>query len=1261
MIATHPAGIWLASIKFRLFTHNQTKQMYRNYTSTRSVPGGHARKLWLMMRLTTFFLLAGLLQASASGNAQQLNLSEKNVSLQYLFNKIQRQSAYDFVYTLQQLRHARKVDIQVKDASIKTVLEIIFRNQPLSYTLDDNTVVIKEKEKDNSLLLQALAPAPLLNISGMVTSAVNAGLPGAAIRVLDGKQQTRTAETGQYYIAGVPDNASLIFSYIGYQSDTVAVKGRTTINIVLKPQVQEIQGISIVSTGLQELPKERATGSFEVITKEQLQHSTDPNLVRRLEGITTSLDFRNDLRPLNSSNPNAQRSPLANLTIRGKNTLNSDNADLNGNYSGQVLVVIDGIASPYSIDKVNPNDVESLTILKDAAAASIWGARAANGVIVIKTKKGSYNRKPRISFNSNIAATEKVNLFYNETMSISDLIDAQALYFEQQNRPIADLSITYLYGQEPRSPVAEIINAWKFRKTLSEAEATAQLNALRQNDIRRDYDQYFLRSALTQSYSLAMDAGTEKLNYRLSAGFDKTINNTKNSDLNRLALTYAMSARPVPALELQAGISYNVQKNNEQAAMNRITGATDATFYPYTRLTDDNGQPLEVAKTYRNGFAAMMEQAYGDRFLSYRYVPLTDINEGYNRLKSQNLNLNLNASYKIVKGLSAQVTYNYNTGRNNDNTLYRQNSFYMRNLINYFTTSPVSTDPRTGNPVPAYVRQLPLGGQYTTMLTTSNNQTMRGQLNFDQTWNTKHQLSAIAGFDVSQAYSLAKTDGYYGYNEQTLFVNNKLDYKTMIPIAFAEDFSGYNGEYIPNLSTGFIDNKIRTLSVYSNAAYTYDRRYTFSASIRKDLSSEFGRGTNQKGTPYYSIGGSWSVHHESFYKVSWLSALTLRTTWGYNGNVNPSVIARPLITYSPINNDITGLPYAYTSFGTGITNTKLRPEKTGILNVGLDFSITGNRLSGNIQYYNKKTTDLLAGGALDPSTGYTNITYNTGNLQGHGWELTLNSVNLQWKQFRWTSNLLFAYNRVKVTKLYATAASQAGSVVNNGSGSYNEGYDLSRLFGYEWGGLDPLTGDPRGYVDGKLVTISNSTAGDNNYRDIQTAPITSLKYFGSAVPVTYGSFRNTFSYAGFSVSANILYKFGYYVRRPTAQVVSYSNLYGSRGVLQGIEYNDRWQQAGDEQHTNVPSAVTSSNNQNRDNFYYYSSINVLKGDHIRLQEINLSYSLPTKENSRLKNPRLYANINNLGLLWRANDKGIDPEVFDYPLPRTYSLGFSVNF
>jgi hypothetical protein len=250
---------------------------------------------------------------------------------------------------------------------------------------------------------------------------------------------------------------------------------------------------------------------------------------------------------------------------------------------------------------------------------------------------------------------------------------------------------------------------------------------------------------------------------------------------------------------------------------------------------------------------------------------------------------------------------------------------------------------------------------------------------------------------------------------------------------------------------------------------------------------------------------------------------------------------------------------------------------------------------------------------------------------------------------------------VKVTKLYASSATAAGQVVSNSSGSYNEGYDLSRVFGYKWAGLDPVTGDPRGFVDGQAVSIGNSIEGNDLYNSIQNAPLSSLKYFGSAVPVYFGSFRNTFNYSSFSVSANIQYKFGYFVRRPVSQVVNYSQLFSTNAVIQGIEYNDRWQKPGDELQTNVPSAVYSATNQNRDNFYYYSEINVIKGDHIRLQELNFSYLLKAKKEWLIKNPRIYANVSNLGIIWKANDQGIDPEVFDYPSPRSYSFGFSANF
>lgn len=1212
------------------------------------------------MRLTTVILIATIMQVSAAGFAQKITLSEKKANLKSLFKEIRRQSQYNFLYTDAQLASTKPIDIKVSNMEIKAVLDLIFRDQPLTYTVDENTVVVSTRKQ--SLMDKITEYLKSVDLSGQVLNEAGYPMLGAIVRVEGTKKVTSTDVEGRFFLKDVDPQGTLIISYVGYRTDTITIAGKTKFIVKMDPQLNQIQEVRIVSTGYQDLPKERATGSFESISKVQLQHSTDPNLIRRLEGITTSMDFRNDLRPVNSSNLNAQRSPLVNLTIRGKNTLNeNENADLNGNFSGQVLVVIDGIASPYSIDKVNPNDVESVTILKDAAAASIWGSRAANGVIVIKTKKGGYNSKLRVSLSSNLNVTEKIDLFYNKTMQIGDFVEAQKLQFLNANKPLPAVSISSLYGQETVSPVAEILDAWKFKGLTTEQEAMAQLEALKNNDIRRDYTKYFLRNAFTQSHALSIDGGSEKFNYRVSGGYDKSLNNTRNSGLDRIVLTYNASARPVKNLELQGNISYNVQNNKEQAEENRITGIANSTFFPYSRLMDEQGNPAELTKTYRPGFIDLFESTYtGGQFLSWRYKPLEDINEGYSTLKSQNLNLNFSSAYQILKGLSLQATYNYNTGRNEDNSLYRQNSFYMRNLINYFTTSLASTDPKTGNPVTPYVRQLPLGGQYTTGLTKSSNQTLRGQLNLNKSWNEKHEISAIAGLDLAQNYSILKTDGYYGYNESTLRSDNKLDYKTMIPIIFAEDFSGYNGEYISNLSRGFLDNKVRTFSWYANTAYTFNRKYTLSASVRKDLSSEFGRGTNQKGTPYYSVGGSWNIAAEPFYHSELFPVLTFRSTFGYNGNVNPSILARPLITYSDVNGD-NELPYAYTSFGTGISNNKLRPEKTGIWNIGMDFGLKGNRLSGSLQYYNKKTTDLLANGELDPSTGYTNITYNTGNLMGHGIDLNLNSLNVQSGLFKWNTNVLFSYNKVKVTKLYAATTSLAGNVVSNSSGSYNEGYDLSRMFGYRWAGLDPETGDPRGYLNGEIVSIADNAAGNAAYQGIQNASLSEVRYFGSAVPVYYGAVRNTFSYGNFSVSANLMYKLGYYFRRPSSQILNYSQLNSNIPSIQGIEYQNRWQKPGDELHTNVPSAIYTSSNLNRDNFYKYAEINVLKGDHIRLQELNFSYTITPGKSWFIKNPRISANVNNLGIIWKANKEGIDPEVFDYPNPRSYSFGFSANF
>ncbi|WP_052496303.1 SusC/RagA family TonB-linked outer membrane protein [Pedobacter lusitanus] len=1077
-------------------------------------------------------------------------------------------------------------------------------------------------------------------------------LLGATIKVKGRKNVSRTTPEGNFFIEG-PARATLIISYVGYINKEIGVTAadkNSILKITMAPNSKQLGEVNIVSTGYQDKSKESATGAFELVTKEQLQHSNDPNILKRLDGITTSLDFRTNsiTNPTNSSAGSFGTSPLANLTIRGKNTLNVFNTP--DNTSGQPLVVIDGIASAYSVDQVSPDDVESITILKDAASASIWGSRAANGVIVIKTKRGSYSRPTRVSFNTNIDVTEKMDLFYRKLMSTSDYVDAQMFAYNNLFKGTATLpAFSATQARAVVSPVAEIMNQMK-TGAITAAQGKVQLDALRGNDIRNDMEKYLIRPAVSQNYSLAIDGGSKQVAYRLSGSYNNNLNNTKYSSSDRFNLNYSTSFKLFKKIEFTSVLTYILAHTNSPSQQNNIDVSTrSAPYYMYTRLADDQGNPLAIPYTYRPGFIDLLNAKYGSKILDYTFKPLDNLkNGGYMKNKNQTMAAILNASYSISPVFSANLSYNYTRGLSERVRYNSPDSWYMRDLINTFT------DPVT------LVRNIPLGGYYNPTNSKTSNQTLRGMFTANKNWNDVHQLTAIAGVDISKSTSNTMVDQFFGYDPNTLSTNNVLNYIVQTNKLFTAP-DGSSRAAIPRITNpGFSFINSRTLSEFANADYSYKKRYTLSASIRKDGSSEFGPGTNKTGTPYYSFGGAWNINKESFYKSSLIPFLKLRMTYGYNGNVNPAITAQPTLLNSPTSpiDPYTGLPYTF--IADGATNNKLRPERTGVWNTGLDFGFKGGRISGSLDYYIKKTTDLITNGPLDPSTGYSTLYYNTANLRGQGIDFSLNTKNLQLGRFSWVSAFLFSYNRVKVTKLFVDGAETVSQVIQGDSGGYyNVGADLTRVFAIKWAGLDPATGDPRGYVNGQPVRISNDAAGVTAINNIFNQPRSEAHFFGSAVPVYFGGFRNTFSYGALTVSANIQYKLGYFLRRPATAVVNYRNLYNT-GEPAAAEYANRWQKPGDELTTNVPSAVFTTSTY-RDTFYQFADINVMKGDHIRLQEINLSYGINNKPNWFVKNPRIYLNVSNLGIIWKANKFGIDPSVLDYPHPRSYSFGFSANF
>lgn len=324
-----------------------------------------------------------------------------------------------------------------------------------------------------------------------------------------------------------------------------------------------------------------------------------------------------------------------------------------------------------------------------------------------------------------------------------------------------------------------------------------------------------------------------------------------------------------------------------------------------------------------------------------------------------------------------------------------------------------------------------------------------------------------------------------------------------------------------------------------------------------------------------------------------------------------------------------------------------------MLNMGLDFALWKHRLSGSVEYYHKKVSDLLGQQDLDPTTGVLNMLTNTAHMKANGFDLNLQSRNIQ-GIFNWQSQLLFSAVKNTVTKYLATPSAYANSYVGNAATVLPfEGKQPYMVISYPWAGLDPQTGDPIG--------IDASGAPSKDYRALVSTSLLNdgMVFHGTPLPKFFGSLRNTFSFRNLSFSANIAYQFDYYFRRNT---ISYSGFMG-----QGVAHPDyllRWQKSGDELHTTVPSMVYPADNY-RDAFYTRSATTVEKGDHIRLRDLRVSYHLQNRQMPKLpfRQLEVYALLSDMNvLLWKANKAGIDPDFINgMQSPMSIALGIRTNF
>ncbi|MEN5057605.1 SusC/RagA family TonB-linked outer membrane protein [Sphingobacterium kitahiroshimense] len=1042
-------------------------------------------------------------------------------------------------------------------------------------------------------------------LAGRVISSID-GTPmqGVSIRIDDENLQIRTSRNGTFELLVTNRKGKVKFSYVGFETQEINYTSGVSLVVKLIPEDNKLQEVEVVSTGYQKIPKERATGSFEFVDNKLFNRKVSTDFISRLEDIVPGISAPKVFA--------AGRGNYPNIYIRGASTMYSQRWP---------LIVIDGMPYQGDFNSINPNDIENISVLKDAAAASIWGAQAGNGVLVITTKKGGYSQPITVSFNSNLTIVQKPDLYYMPQMSAADYIEVEKTLYEKDHYKYRFNSIWNYF-----TPVVNLLKK-RTDGLISDAELSRELDRLSHVDSRDDFTKYIYRKAFKQQYHLQLSGGNSKFSSLNAVGFDHNRNNVVFNDNERFNLRTSNSYKPTEKLDIQVSVQYirsQNQKSDAPIEFNRM-GLGFGNF-PYMELADKNGNPLEVEALGMN--KVFRDTVAGGRLLRWNYIPLAELDATSSKRSNNEAIIDLNMNYKLMDGLIASVVYNYRNGSANDEVWRSVESKTMREFINIYA----------GWDANQVTYPVPVGDYLQNFAETAQSHQGRFVLAFDKKWNDKHQFSGIAGSEIRQNQTQMRSSTFYGFNRENYSYKN-VDHNRLYP-----SFQGQGG-YLRIPDYGVISKLTnRFVSYYANGSYTYLNKYIWSGSVRKDASNLFGVNTNDKGQPFWSVGMAWILSNESLFGKQKNNYLKLRTTYGYNGNVNNSISALPILNVQSNVHPTTGNSYAVLQ---SPGNPDLRWERVATFNLGLDYGLFENRLSGSIEYYVKNSKDLITFSRIDPTSGYGNLFYNSANTKGKGIDASIRSLNVNSGKFKWISNFAFAYNRVKVTNSNVENTLGLDYIGGDHAAQMTpiQGADLFSLLSFKWAGLDPETGVARGYINGEVSKDYMSIYYNSTIHDLEN--------HGSTVPLYFGSLRNTFEYGPLEFSFNISYQLGHYFMR-----TSYNN---SRMVLDGVghlDYAKRWRKPGDERTTDVP-AFQYPINYVADYFYNFSSALVEPAGQIKLRDIQLSYNLSGLKKRFLNRASIYGYAANVMTLWRANKLDIDPE-FGYNSPDPLAISFGIN-
>lgn len=1141
-------------------------------------------------------IILAALAICAVASAQTIKVHAEGEKLQAVLKTISSQSDYKFAFNSRSIDTSVVLTVDVESDSIDEVLTAVLKGTGIGYSVVGKQVaLIAEAKGSPAETTQSRAP---FRVSGIVTDEDGFPLEGAGIMLKGGTAGTAANAEGRWALDVPGHDSVLLVSYIGMEVVEVPVNGRNHISVVMRVSREFLD--QVVVTGYQTLSRERSAGSFANVSGATVrdQANIHGNVLRSLEGSAAGLNV-------------TETADGVTYLIRGVSSINSKK---------EPLFIVDGVAMTRDqLNRmVNPNDVESVNFLKDATAASIWGAQAANGVIVITTKKGK-SGDLRISYNGSFTFKGKPDWSYRDLMSSEQFIKTAVEVFDPQTYKWSDVQ-NNTYGTGNAYKVIYPHEYPLYRYYLGEislAERDAALAELSGVNGRKEYEKYFMSNAYLMNHSVSFSGGGEKSSFYVSIENQRTKGINKDTeDEYRLFFRDALQLTRWMELDLSANLFYSDERSYVQSH-----GFTDL---PYISYFDKEGTELSLTNYIMSD--AYRTSVEGISGINLAYCPVSDFLSNPVTNKTLGANANAGLTLHFTDWLSYEGRFQYSLTKGTGESYLDAGSFGVR------IERAQGTDVSGTQYLPSS------GGHFTYSDSSMSSYTVRNQLNLDGSFGSgdKHRLTGVAGLEFSSHKNSGVSMFLRGYDMQTMqhifydeYTLNRTGVKNPALPAFA---ASSTNTFEPN-QYGQTEMEYRFISMYANAAYTLLDKYSFNASIRVDQSNLFGSDPSVQFKPIWSTGFIWNAAKEDFMRgtSAWLNRLNLRASFGFAGNSPDPGQGGPYNILSSVSNA------NYSRFGLGYVvvtpaNDKLSWEKTRIINFGIDWAVLGNRIAGSIDIYDKLTTNLLGQAPVDPTTGFTTVLSNIGSMTNKGVELSVNSTNVTAGEFEWTTGFNVTYNRNKLVDMYVEPPQSPYGMINY---DYWAGYPYGTVFAYRWAGLDPADGMPRVYDSSGSIVRSVT--------DIDT--IEAVPFKGTTVPPVFGSLGNDFRWGDWDLSVSFIFNLGHVMRNDVNRTFSYrldSNLHN--------DFARRWKKPGDEAYTDVPAYYSLKNTAINETdvifLYTYSDVNVLPASYIKLREVSLGYRLPATVCKALHVQHASARLQASNLATIAfNKQGIDPEAF----------------